>query len=157
MRRFTQNIFRFLSYLEAAGPHRQDLPLLVAGDPTVDARSRARDGQTFQQLPVPEGPYALYDPKVGVGDDVDAIFATSQETTYPVPGSFQRSSLLLRTGLRRPSFYPVGSNQLAEDTCRFGFEAFTAIVAGRELHDEVRRDGSPLRLRRRDDALQAHE
>ncbi|MDK6419994.1 glycosyltransferase family 1 protein, partial [Actinotignum timonense] len=63
----------------------------------------------------------------GVGEEVDAIFSTGWETAYP--------SYLDRSNARRyyfvqdfePSFYSVGSESvLAENTYRFGFEAFTA-------------------------------
>ena len=97
-----QNIFRFLSYLEAAG-HTVKIFLYWS-----------------QAIPV------------------DAIFATGWETAYP--------AYLDRSNARRfyfvqdfePSFYPVGSeNQLAENTYRFGFEAFTAGKwLATKLHDE---------------------
>ena len=132
-----QNIFRFLSYLEAAG-HQVKIFLYWSQSIPVDAE-RVRDMvERSNNYPSLKASFALYDPAVGVGDDVDAIFATGWETAYP--------AYLDRSNARRfyfvqdfePSFYPVGSeNQLAENTYRFGFEAFTAGKwLARKLHKE---------------------
>ena len=132
-----QNIFRFLSYLEAAG-HTVKIFLYWSQAIPVDADRVREMVERSSNYPSLKATYALYDPTVGVGDDVDAIFATGWETAYP--------AYLDRSNARRfyfvqdfePSFYPVGSeNQLAENTYRFGFEAFTAGKwLATKLHDE---------------------
>ena len=77
-----QNIFRFLSYLEAAG-HRVKIFLYWSQSIPVNA-DRVRDMiERSSNYPNLKATYALYDPAVGVGDDVDAIFATGWETAYP--------------------------------------------------------------------------
>ncbi|QQC44076.1 glycosyltransferase [Schaalia meyeri] len=132
-----QNIFRFLSYLEAAG-HRVKIFLYWAQKIPVDAQ-RVRDMvERSSAYPSLKASYALYDPPVGVGSDVDAIFATGWETAYPAyldPSNARRFYFVQDF---EPSFYPVGSeNQLAENTYRFGFEAFTAGKwLAKRLHDD---------------------
>ena len=121
-----QNIFRFLSYLEAAG-HRVKIFLYWSQSIPVDA-DRVRDMiDRSSNYPNLKATYALYDPAVGVGDEVDAIFATGWETAYPAYLDRSRARRFYFVQDFEPSFYPVGSeNQLAENTYRFGFEAFTA-------------------------------
>ena len=130
-------------------PHWKKNPRTVGEGPFVTAwimsqaipvdADRVREMvERSSNYPSLKAAYALYDPTVGVGDDVDAIFATGWETAYP--------AYLDRSNARRfyfvqdfePSFYPVGSeNQLAENTYRFGFEAFTAGKwLATKLHDE---------------------
>ena len=132
-----QNIFRFLSYLEAAG-HRVKIFLYWSQKIPVDADRVREMIERSSAYPTLKASYALYDPAVGVGEDVDAIFATGWETAYPAYLDRSRARRYYFVQDFEPSSYPVGSeNQLAENTYRFGFEAFTAgRWLAKKLHDE---------------------
>jgi glycosyltransferase involved in cell wall biosynthesis len=118
-----QNIFRFISYLEAAG-HRVKIYLYSADK--VVSLTRARQVAGSSSYPRVSATMELY-PSGGVSKDVDAIMATGWETAYP---SFRDSSPARRLYFVQdyePFFYPVGTDSvLAENTYRFGFSGLTA-------------------------------
>lgn len=119
-----QNIFRFISYLEAAG-HSIKIYLYSAHNPFTVANIR----DTLKVSPsYPDfmGTMEAHT-SAGVSADVNVIFATGWETAY---ASFRDASLARRFYFVQdyePYFYPVGSaSVLAENTYRFGFEGITA-------------------------------
>ncbi|MDC4232651.1 glycosyltransferase [Actinomyces sp. B33] len=134
-----QNIFRFLSFLEGAG-HRVQI-FLYSSDPMPIDVQAVRD-MLAESVAYPHlrAPIEIYRPESGVGPDADAIFATGWETAYPAyldPSDARRFYFVQDF---EPSFYPVGSeNKLAENSYRFGFEAFTA---GRWLAQKLAADYS---------------
>ncbi len=81
---------------------------------------------------------AMYDSKSGVSPDVDAIFATSWETAYPVFLDASDAKRFYFVQDFEPAFYPVGTESLlAENTYRFGFHGITAGGwLEQKLHDE---------------------
>lgn len=121
-----QNLFRFISYLEKAG-HSAKIFLYSSSPVPIDLKAVHDMLAESVAYPRLAAPIEIYDPKRGVGADVDALFATGWETAYPVfrDGSNARRFYFVQD--YEPAFYAVGSeNQLAENTYRFGFEAFTA-------------------------------
>ncbi|WP_026459328.1 glycosyltransferase [Schaalia vaccimaxillae] len=121
-----QNIFRFLSFLEGVG-HRVKI-FLYSSDPVpIDLEALREMLATSVAYPDLKASIEIYRPEIGVGPDVDALFATGWETAYPVyldPSNAKRCYFVQDF---EPFFYPVGSeNRLAENSYRFGFEGFTA-------------------------------
>jgi O-antigen biosynthesis protein len=130
-----QNIYRFISFMEAAGHtvriylYSTDLLVSASAVSRMTAESSSFANTTAQVLQYTDA---------GVGDDVDAIMATGWETAYP---AYRDPSLARRLYFVQdfePLFYAVGTEStLAENTYRFGF---TAITAGgwlaRKLSDE---------------------
>lgn len=121
-----QNIFRFLSFLEQAG-HTVKIFLYSSNPLPINIKGIQKILRASVAYPQLNASIEVYSPSAGVGEEVDAIFSTGWETAYP--------SYLDRSNARRyyfvqdfePSFYSVGSESvLAENTYRFGFEAFTA-------------------------------
>ncbi|WP_378147482.1 glycosyltransferase family 1 protein [Cnuibacter sp. UC19_7] len=137
-----QNIFRFMKHLEDAG-HRNRVYLYAANE----AFSPALVQQMIQSSPsYPEirATFRAYDG--AVDPDVDAIFATGWETAYP---SFLDPSPARRLYFVQdfePYFFPVGSEAvLAENSYRFGFEAFTAGgFLAKKLRDEYGMKTTPF-------------
>ncbi|MDY6213813.1 MAG: glycosyltransferase [Schaalia hyovaginalis] len=121
-----QNIFRFLSFLEGAG-HRVKIFLYSTDPMPIDMEALREMLSASVAYPDLKASIEAYRPEVGVGPDVDALFATGWETAYPAyldPSDAKRCYFVQDF---EPSFYPVGSeNQLAENSYRFGFEGFTA-------------------------------
>jgi glycosyltransferase involved in cell wall biosynthesis len=119
-----QNIFRFMSYLEAAG-HTVKIYLYSSMHPFTVAivKDMLASSPSYPKLK------ASIEAHTGqsVGDEVDAIFATGWETAY---ASFRDDSTARRFYFVQdfePYFTPVGSaSVLAENTYRFGFHAITA-------------------------------
>ncbi|CAD5993239.1 Glycosyl transferase [Agreia sp. COWG] len=119
-----QNIFRFMSYLEAAG-HTVKIYLYSSLHPFTVAivKDMLASSPSYPKL------RASIEAHTGqsVGDEVDAIFATGWETAY---ASFRDPSLARRFYFVQdfePFFTPVGSaSVLAENTYRFGFHGITA-------------------------------
>ena len=119
-----QNIFRFMSYLEAAG-HTIKIYLYSSMHPFTVAtvKDMLAASPSYPKLK------ATIEAHTGqsVGDDVDAIFATGWETAY---ASFRDPSSARRFYFVQdfePYFTPVGSaSVLAENTYRFGFHGITA-------------------------------
>jgi len=116
------NIFRFISYLEAAG-HICRIYLYTQHAPGRVGDVRALMGDSYPQLNAKME-------WIDSGDEMkpaDGIFATSWETAY---ASFNAST----TGKRfyfvqdfEPYFYPMGTlSVLAENTYKFGFYGVTA-------------------------------
>ncbi|MFV0533988.1 MAG: glycosyltransferase family 1 protein [Cumulibacter sp.] len=120
-----QNLFRFISYLESAG-HSASIHLYSAGGVAGldDLRRMVAETSSYADVRAPIWPY---DPNQGVGEGVDAIFATGWETAYP---SYLDSSTARRFYFVQdyePSFYAISSESvLAESTYRFGFHGITA-------------------------------
>jgi glycosyltransferase involved in cell wall biosynthesis len=127
-----QNIFRFISVLEAAG-HTVKVYLYSAHNPFTVASVR----HTLVNSPSYPPFVATFEThtSAGVSSDVDVIFATGWETAY---ASFRDVSPARRFYFVQdfePYFYPVGSSStLAENTYRFGF---TGITAGGFLSDKL--------------------
>ncbi|MDN4639290.1 glycosyltransferase family 1 protein [Agreia sp. PsM10] len=119
-----QNIFRFMSYLEAAG-HTVKIYLYSSLHPFTVAivKDMLASSPSYPKLK------ASIEAHTGqsVGDDVDAIFATGWETAY---ASFRDEANARRFYFVQdfePYFTPVGSaSVLAENTYRFGFHGITA-------------------------------
>jgi glycosyltransferase involved in cell wall biosynthesis len=119
-----QNIFRFISFLEAAG-HKVRIYLYSAHEPFTlsTVKSMLAKSPSYPRL---KASIETHTPK-GVAADVDVIFATGWETAYP---SFLDSSPARRFYFVQdyePYFTAVGSaSVLAENTYRFGFQGITA-------------------------------
>ncbi|WP_026851454.1 hypothetical protein [Glaciibacter superstes] len=119
-----QNLFRFIDYLERAG-HTVRVYLYSAHQPY----SVRLISEMIQSSPSYASTRAtIHDyTAAGVGDDVDALFATGWETAYPV---FRDKSAARRFYFVQdfePYFFAVGSEAtLAENTYRFGFHGITA-------------------------------
>lgn len=119
-----QNIYRFISYLEAAG-HTVRIYLYSANLSTSAeaVRSMTTASSAFAHNLASVEQYT----QAGVAADVDAIVATGWETAYP---AFRDSSAARRLYFVQdfePYFYAVGTESvLAENTYRFGFSAITA-------------------------------
>jgi hypothetical protein len=119
-----QNIYRFISYLEAAG-HTVRIYLYSANLSTsADAvRSMTAASSAFAHNLASVEQYT----DAGVADDVDAIFATGWETAYPAFRDSSDARRLYFVQDFEPYFYAVGTESvLAENTYRFGFSAITA-------------------------------
>lgn len=130
-----QNIYRFISYLEAAG-HQARIYLYSANDPTTPEQVKAMTAASAAFAPLAAS--VEYYPAGGVPHDVDVMFATGWETAYPVFRDPSPARRLYFVQDFEPYFYPVGTEAvLAENTYRFGF---TAITAGgwlaNKLHSE---------------------
>lgn len=119
-----QNIFRFISFLEAAG-HEVRIYLYSAHEPFTLATTKSMLA-TSPSYPRLKASIETHSSR-GVAADVDVIFATGWETAYP--------SFLDKSPARRfyfvqdfePYFTAVGSaSVLAENTYRFGFQGITA-------------------------------
>lgn len=118
-----QNIFRFISYMEAAG-HRVKI-YLYSADKIVPL-GIARQVAGSSSYPRVSASMELY-PSSGVSKDVEAIVATGWETAYPAfrDGSAARRFYFVQD--YEPYFYPVGTDSvLAENSYRFGFTGLTA-------------------------------
>jgi glycosyltransferase involved in cell wall biosynthesis len=119
-----QNIFRFISFLEAAG-HTVKVYLYSAHNPFTVATIRETLA-TSPSYPRVKASIETHS-SAGVGEGVDVIFATGWETAY---ASFRDTSMARRFYFVQdyePYFFPVGSaSVLAENTYRFGFHGITA-------------------------------
>jgi hypothetical protein len=130
-----QNIYRFISYLEAAG-HRVRIYLYSANldISAADVLAMTGGSTSFAETTASVEQYT----DAGVAADVDAIFATGWETAYP---SFRDASPARRLYFVQdfePYFYAVGTESvLAENTYHFGF---SAITAGGWLADKLARE-----------------
>lgn len=119
-----QNIFRFMSFLEAAG-HTIRIYLYSAHAPfTVSTiKERLAHSPSYPRLDASIEAYT----SAGVSVETDVIFATGWETAY---ASFRDASPARRLYFVQdyePYFFPVGSaSVLAENTYRFGFHGITA-------------------------------
>ena len=130
-----QNIYRFISFMEAAG-HSVRI-YLYSTDLLMSANavsSMTAGSSSFANVAAPVMQYT----DAGVGDDVDAIVATGWETAYPAfrdPSSARRVYFVQDF---EPYFYAVGTEStLAENSYRFGFSAITAGGwLARKLSDE---------------------
>jgi O-antigen biosynthesis protein len=130
-----QNIYRFISFMEAAG-HSVRI-YLYSTDLLMSAQAITRmtaGSSSFANVAAPVRQYT----DAGVGDDVDAIVATGWETAYPAFRDPSTARRLYFVQDFEPSFYAVGTEStLAENTYRFGFSAITAGGwLARKLSDE---------------------
>ncbi len=121
-----QNLFRFMSFLQKAG-HRIIVYLYSSSNVPVDVgavEAMVKRSPSYSDV---NAQFAVYDPSVGIAPGVDAIFATGWETAYPAFSDKSQARRFYFVQDYEPLFYAVGSeNALAENTYRFGFEAFTA-------------------------------
>ena len=138
-----QNIFRFISYLEAAG-HRVKVYLYSAHSAFSSAvvKDMIAKSSSYPNVDATFEPYT----RNGVADGVDAIFATGWETTYPSyldPSTARRFYFVQDY---EPYFFPVGSESiLAENSYRFGFHGFTAGgFLAKKLHAEYGMNTTPF-------------
>jgi glycosyltransferase involved in cell wall biosynthesis len=131
------NLFRFIDYAEKAG-HRCLVYFYTNTPVVVDIPDMKAMLDASPAYPNVSAEMAMYDSHAGVDPSVQAIFATSWETAYPV--------YLDTSGARRfyfvqdfePSFFPAGSEEiLATNSYRFGFHGITAGGwLSRRLHEE---------------------
>ncbi|RLP79825.1 glycosyltransferase family 1 protein [Mycetocola lacteus] len=121
-----QNLFRFIDFAEKAG-HKCTVYLYTTSDFGPNLRDTKAMLDQSDAYPNVKAEIKLYDRKVGVDAETQALFATGWETAYP--------AYLDKTHARRfyfvqdyePSFYELGSQAiLAENTYRFGFHGITA-------------------------------
>lgn len=119
-----QNIFRFITYLEAAG-HEATVYLYDSFDRAVDPRRVQEMVASSPSYPHVRAQFRMWDG--GVDPDTDVILATGWETAYPAfrdPSNARRAYFVQDF---EPGFYAVGSEHtLAENTYRFGFRGITA-------------------------------
>lgn len=121
-----QNLFRFIDYAEKAGHRCQiyfytNTPIVVN---PIDMKAMLKASSGFPDL---QASMSMYTSTKGVDSSVDAIFATSWETAYPVFLDNSRARRFYFVQDFEPAFYPVGSeSMLAENTYRFGFHGLTA-------------------------------
>lgn len=128
-----QNIFRFMSYLDAQG-YRNLVYLYSELDSSTENEVIGRIKHF----------YSLDRANVKVltaGEEftgVDALFATGWETAYPVYNAPKDIKKFYFVQDFEPLFYPMGSEYvLAENTYKFGF---TGVTAGRWLTTKLERD-----------------
>lgn len=119
-----QNIFRFITYLEAAG-HTATVYLYDSFDRAVDPQRVQEMVASSPSYPHVAATFRMWDG--GVDPETDVIVATGWETAYPAfrdPSHARRAYFVQDF---EPGFYPVGSEHtLAENTYRFGFRGITA-------------------------------
>jgi hypothetical protein len=120
-----QNLFRFIDFAEKAG-HRCTVYLYSANGPTSIAEVRAMLAST-DAYPHLKADIRMYDRKVGVKPETQALFATGWETAYPAYLDSSTARRFYFVQDFESSFYPLGTESLlAENTYRFGFHAITA-------------------------------
>lgn len=120
-----QNIFRFMSYLQAAG-HDNNVFLYTAQSEPPEASKIAKMLESSPSYPDLDIPISQYKEK-SIGADFDAIFATGWETAYPALLSSAKAKRFYFVQDYEPYFYPTGSESvLAENTYKFGFHGVTA-------------------------------
>ena len=130
-----QNIFRFIKFLEGAG-HDVRIYLYSVTDPLTPAQVVERI-TTSSSYPRVRATVEQY-PVEGLGDAVDAVFATSWETAYRSYRDMSRARRFYFVQDFEPLFYPTSSESvLAENTYRFGF---FGITAGNWLTVKLHRD-----------------
>lgn len=130
-----QNIFRFIKFLEGAG-HDVRIYLYSVTDPLTPAQVVERI-TTSSSYPRVRATVEQY-PVEGLGDGVDAVFATSWETAYRSYRDMSRARRFYFVQDFEPLFYPTSSESvLAENTYRFGF---FGITAGNWLTVKLHRD-----------------
>lgn len=128
------NIFRFIEFLEKNG-HTCSIYLYAQGKDKPSIRTiESSMGDSYPKLSAKiKWIQNANDIKV-----VDALFATSWETAYPV---FNYAGIIKRFYFIQdfePYFYPVGGlYSLAENTYRFGFYG---VTAGNWLATKLKRD-----------------
>jgi glycosyltransferase involved in cell wall biosynthesis len=115
----TQNIFRFVKYLEDAG-HTCTLYFYATRDFTLEEMYKNTEknyAKVKAEFKVHNGPM----------DEADAIFATGWETAYPALNDPSEAQRFYFVQDYEPLFSPVGSEYVfAENTYKFGFHGITA-------------------------------
>jgi glycosyltransferase involved in cell wall biosynthesis len=131
------NLFRFIDYAEKAGHHcliyfYTNTPVIVN---IADMKAMLDASPAYPNL---SAQMAMYDEKAGVDASVQAIFATSWETAYPVYVDESRARRFYFVQDFEPSFFPAGSEEiLASNSYRFGFHGITAGGwLSQKLHEE---------------------
>lgn len=121
-----QNLFRFIDFAEKAG-HKCLIYFYTNSSVVVnssDMKRMLRDSGSYPDL---KAEMSMYDSKFGVQADVQAIFATSWETAYPVFLDRSNAKRFYFVQDFEPDFYSKGSHAIfAENTYRFGFHGITA-------------------------------
>ncbi len=121
-----QNLLRFIDYAERAG-HRCHIYFYTNTPVIVNSRDMRAMFRSSPAYPDVKATMEMYNPKVGVASDTQALFATGWETAYPVFLDKSRARRFYFVQDFEPAFYPYGSEaMLAENTYRFGFHGLTA-------------------------------
>jgi len=114
-----QNLFRFISFAEAAG-HRCTIYLYSTNAALLNIASVQSMLAASNAYPKLDADIVLYDRASGVRPDTDAIFATGWETASSAKRFYFVQDF-------EAGFYPQGTESLlAENTYRFGFHGITA-------------------------------
>lgn len=131
------NLFRFIDFAEKAG-HRCKIFFYTSTPIVVNIPDMREMLEASAAYPNLSAEMAMYDREVGVGPDVQAIFATSWETAYPAFLDHSSAKRFYFVQDYEPSFFPAGSeSMLAENTYRFGFHGITAGGwLSHKLHEE---------------------
>lgn len=115
-----QNIFRFISTLEAAG-YKNNVYLYSTFDDTTPEQARENIKAYCDAKQVT---FQKYNGRLA---DADVVFATGWETAYPVFNDATDAKKMYFIQDFEPYFYPIGTDYvLAENTYRFGFHGITA-------------------------------
>jgi len=121
-----QNLFRFIDFAEKAG-HECTIHLYTTSHAAVSIsgiREMLRESPAYPEV---KANILMYDDKVGVGPEAQALFATGWETAYPVFRDTSRAKRFYFVQDFEANFYPIGTESLlAENTYRFGFHGITA-------------------------------
>ena len=145
-----QNAFRFMSFLERAGNPTTVYLYSPAKYPVVGIdgiRAMMREATAY---PVIEGEFRVYDPRVGLDGDYDAVVACDWEAAYAAHRYPGRAKRFIFAQDFEPAFFPWGSDYAAaENSYRLGFHGFGRRMARREAAHRVRHVLRPLRLRDR--------
>lgn len=130
-----QNIFRFLKVLEDAGHEVRIYIHSVGRMPTAkDVSDLVSTSSSYSKV---KASIELY-PSSGVGDDIDALFATSWETAYVSFNDPTEARRFYFVQDFEPLFFPMSTEAvLAQNTYRFGF---FGVTAGSWLETKLARD-----------------
>ncbi len=131
------NLFRFIDYAEKAG-HRCLIYFYTNTAVIVNIADMKAMLDASPAYPNLSAQMAMYDEKAGVDASVQAIFATSWETAYPVYVDESRARRFYFVQDFEPSFFPAGSEAiLASNSYHFGFHGITAGGwLSHKLHEE---------------------
>jgi glycosyltransferase involved in cell wall biosynthesis len=132
-----QNIFRFVSALQAAGYHNS-IVMVTPHEGTIPARDAATGVQqarrnVAQYAPVDDITFCWHETGMAVAADI--VIATSWDTAYPVATLPTDALKYYFVQDFEPYFFPVGTDfVLAENTYRVGLHG---ITAGRWLANKL--------------------
>jgi len=132
-----QNLFRFIDFAERAG-HTCSVHFYNSIGVVVDLKDMRRMLDQSPAYPVLKADFHNYDPELGVGLGIDALFATGWETAYPAFTDASDARRFYFVQDFEPAFYAAGTEAiLAENTYHFGFHGITAGGwLSKKLHDE---------------------